>query len=314
MTGDTCDEQMLAEEADVAWLEGVFSQIPRTVYYGRYAQMVNDEAAGSGRKKKSTQKRKNVVRVDLSGELTPLQKRLRDVISARRKERKADDPEMQARRLARKRKREEAKAKGAKKKAMERKQNRSASHADNKSKKASSGQDGVQRDDEDPGQVAQRDVELSRVEGFANESTENDGTRHPKKRMTKKTRLVELEKQLEGVIQEREQAKAVTSGGNEEEKSAGDAMKQREVDKALQRAKGVAVRDDVSKLRKTIRKEKRKSEKSREEWGKRVQALEEEKLARAKKREENLKARKENKGKSKPSKARAGKRKPGKKR
>ncbi len=214
--------------------------------------------------------------------MAELQQRLRDKIASLREERKADDEEMIAKRESCKRKREEKQGKGVL--AKRRKENQKEPK-----KQVPSEDDAVPQALEDAAPARKEVIEVSRLEGFV--SVDKDAGRKSKKRpRTKKTRLNDLEKQLGDALGLREQSKVQADD---------EAVKQREVEKALLRAKGVAVRDDVKKLRKTIRKEKRKSEKSKEEWSERVKSLEEEKMAKQKKRDENLKERRENKGKSK---------------
>ena len=65
---------------------------------------------------------------------------------------------------------------------------------------------------------------------------------------------------------------------------------------ANQRASGERVRDDVSLLKKTLKRKETQKKKSGKEWDARLKGIAQAQEARQKKREENLQARKENKG------------------
>eukprot|EP00178_Gracilaria_changii_P022801 TRINITY_DN67_c0_g1_i10.p2 TRINITY_DN67_c0_g1~~TRINITY_DN67_c0_g1_i10.p2 ORF type:complete len:192 (-),score=42.10 TRINITY_DN67_c0_g1_i10:1271-1846(-) len=154
--------------------------------------------------------------------------------------------------------------------------------------------------------------ETTRVSGFAHG---DDMPRKSKRRKLSHKKLLELQKQLETATKEREakevlnskyvtdQSKSVRETNPEPSlrKEIAEKVKEREIEKAIQRARGDSVKDDVGKIRKSIRKEKRKHEKSKEDWAKRVQAVEDEKRLRQERRDKNLKERKEarNQGKKK---------------
>lgn len=121
--------------------------------------------------------------------------------------------------------------------------------------------------------------------------------RAKKRRKLSEGKLKELQRQLAAASKEQElknragdiqKADATGDLG-----SVKDTVKQREIEKALQRVKGERPKDNVSKIRKSIRVEKRKKEKSKEEWAKRVEALEKEKEERQERRERNLKERRD---------------------
>jgi hypothetical protein len=64
-------------------------------------------------------------------------------------------------------------------------------------------------------------------------------------------------------------------------------------DTIMDRAQGVKVKDDPKLIRKTLKKMKKKKEKSAKEWAKRKEDLEQRILERQKRREENIKSKKE---------------------
>lgn len=118
-----------------------------------------------------------------------------------------------------------------------------------------------------------------------------------KRRKLSESKLKELQRQLAAASKEQELKNR--AGDIQKDDATGglgsvkETVKQREIEKALQRVKGERPKDNVSKLRKSIRVEKRKKEKSKEEWAKRVEALEKEKEERQERRERNLKERRE---------------------
>lgn len=144
------------------------------------------------------------------------------------------------------------------------------------------------------------------------EKSDSRARRMKKRRKLSDSKLKELQRQLAAASKEQE-----LKGMAEDKRKANgdsdlgcvrDAVKQREIDKALQRAKGERPKDNVAKIRKSIRKEKRKKEKSKEEWAKRVEVAEKEKEERQERREKNLKERREaRKSPSKRSKKSGGK-------
>lgn len=283
------------DAADHAWLMGVLSRIPDSVY-GRQtgkAAAAEEDALGTVQKKKKKNSKKNKGKgkklTEMPEKMTELQQRLKDKIAGLRDERKADDAELIAKREMRKRMREEKKDKvsAANHRKRQKKHEKGPAPADARAEEAAES-DGYSAEAAADGEPAEKVIEVSRLEGF--DRTDTGDAKARKRPRTKMTRLNELEKQLGDAIEMRG-----NSGGGEEDERA----KQKEVGKALLRAKGVVVKDDVAKLRKTIRKEKRKSEKSKEEWGERVKTLEEEKATKQAKREENLKERRESNGKRK---------------
>lgn len=158
-------------------------------------------------------------------------------------------------------------------------------------------------------------VETARMTGFAEDVDEQENDKgKKKKRKLGASKLKELQNNLNDAMKERElKAQSVTLGQKAEEKAkrkrkingtegnGGDetvataVVEEREMEKALMRVRGEKVKDNVAKLKKSIRKEKRSGEKSREEWAKRVEAVEEDVKARQEKKQENLKKRREEK-------------------
>lgn len=137
----------------------------------------------------------------------------------------------------------------------------------------------------DTGNVAGSGIETNLVTGFINDQVKEPGEEGRRKGMSK---LKLLERKLETATKERDMKKEASE--NKDAKGHA-AVQQLEMDKALARVKGEKVKDDVTRLKKTIRKEKRKSVKSREEWAKRVKTQNREMKARQDKREKNLKER-----------------------
>lgn len=72
---------------------------------------------------------------------------------------------------------------------------------------------------------------------------------------------------------------------------------------ARKRAHGERIRDDVSLLKKTLKRKDKAKKKSEKEWEQRLEGVEKGKAMRQKKREENLRKRKEGKGGAKKSKS-----------
>jgi len=65
---------------------------------------------------------------------------------------------------------------------------------------------------------------------------------------------------------------------------------------AKKRAQGEKVFDDVNLLKKSLKRQQKQKDKSKQEWKERLTNVDQGKAARQKKREENLKKRKEDKG------------------
>lgn len=267
--------------ADEAWLAGVLSLIPDSVYGRAKAKVVEESVKKPKKKKRKNKANKPLKAAQVPEKSAELQERLRSKISECRAERKADDSSLVDRRESRKRKRDEKKAKNA---ALNKK-NRLTETAEKRKEEKKAAEAESKAAAEEHEEAPQTNIELSRIEGL-------DETEQPKKSKkrprTKNMRLNELQTQLDDALEKRD--------------ADDEAVQENEIQKAMLRAKGAIVKDDVSKLRKTIRKEKRKSVKAKEDWAKRVEAVEDEKMAKQKKREENLKERRENnavKGKAK---------------
>lgn len=321
-------DEFLKEE-DSEWIRSVFCLIPKAIYSGNQAGLGSQSLLDVGRcpenstvlgkskrDKKKDSKRKKLVHdedSDSGNEVSKrmlLKRKLQEKILEKREERKADDETQIALRADRKRKREErneAKSKGGKMARLERKSQSSkeskVSNMDSKKNEA----EGVERDGQDiihSESNAELNIDTTLLSGFSGEGKK----RKIKRRKLTRGKLQELQLQLEHASKEREftdkartparsQASVGSSAPMTEVDAATKAVLDHEMEKALSRAKGEEVRDDVKKLKKSIRREKRKTEKSREEWAKRVESLEKEKAAKQEQRERNLKERKESKGK-----------------
>jgi Surfeit locus protein 6 len=247
--------------------------------------------------------------------------KLEQKVSALRAARKADDPGIVAKQTWRKQQRDEAAAlaetaegkKMKKAKAKENKKNEKVSKkraapdsvgidgegaSKDSRKKSKTGMKvktvDNEADDADIEKVTGAQLgdtlEISSVKGFAGEDGKEDKSKRKKR---KETRLEHLQKTLENAEAEQEtKAELANDGGAD----ASAVLLDREMEKALLRAQGVSVKDKASKLRKTIRKETRKKEKSREDWAARIENVKEEKEKKQDRREERLKARREGKG------------------
>ena len=112
-----------------------------------------------------------------------------------------------------------------------------------------------------------------------------------KRRKPSVSKLMDLQRKLQRAAKERDSKNEANERNDDPEDHS--AVYQNEMDKAMARIKGEKVKDDVQKLRKTIRKEKRKTQKSREEWAKRVESVDRDMKARQEKREKNLKERRD---------------------
>lgn len=321
-------------EEDERWMKDVLNVVPIAVYRVD-AGKVKEETSEAAKKSKSRSgettmrtkktKKRNSTHTeerhrgsaqsddeDDNEQRVELKHKLREKILTMRQDRKADDETHIAARQERKRKREEvdsAKAKNRKKVRREQqKQGKMERPADERKNTAvelsPSDKNGKPaHNSEIPNKKLA--LETTRLSGF-------DAGGAPNKRKRRKlsdSKLKQLQRQLQGVMKQNESADTSAEGiasNNDKAKSTADPgssrienPKQSEIGKALEKVKGVQVKDDVRKLKKSIRREKRKTEKSKEEWAKRVAALESEKKAKQEKRERNLKERRENKGKSK---------------
>lgn len=318
--------------ADEKWLLRTLELIPRVVYGGdgvrgvSKAAKTDDGYEGEGeqrvKRKNNPRRRKadegKMRRVakgndsdsddDCDGdERKELKEKLQQKIADLRTARKADDEEVIGKREGRKRKRDEKVAEKAKdgKKSKRDQQKRTdkdkaaaSRDAAEPAKSVALDAVGGKVDASSIGELAVKNsgVETNRMKGFADDSQKPGST---KRRKLKGDKMKELQRQLELAMVHRNDQEIVNAGrSNAEDNATVDAAKDREIEKALQRAKGVDVRDNVQKLKKTIRKEKRKSEKSKEDWAERVKSLDEERDAKQKRREKNLKERRDSKGKS----------------
>jgi Surfeit locus protein 6 len=251
--------------------------------------------------------------------------KLHDKMSALRAARRADDPTVLAKQNWRKQKREEAatiaktaegkkmrkeNAKDSKKKEMAAKKRKAPDGDDDndaeeksttikerneknrknkKAKAAESDGSAKSREASVAGPHPADIIEIASVKGFAGDDAKKDKTRRKKR---KETRLEQLKKSL--VCAEAEQQKTAqlaVEGGSD----AGGELLDKEMEKAMLRAQGVSVKDKASKLRKTIRKETRKKEKSREDWAARIESVTAEKEQKQGRREERLRVRRESK-------------------
>jgi hypothetical protein len=143
-------------------------------------------------------------------------------------------------------------------------------------------------------------LQLPLVSGFAGDDLGDQRLRKATKRGKKRSKLDVLNLQLEKAEEDRAKSEKLQT---ESRLDTVDEVLNGEMEKAMMRVQGVNVKDKASKLRKTIRKEKRKKEKSREEWAKRTETAKADKEARQQTREERLKERRENKGKPKSGKS-----------
>eukprot|EP00171_Calliarthron_tuberculosum_P007710 IDg7710t1 len=165
------------DAADEAWLTGVFSLIPDSVYGPTKpkAVPVKQEKKKTTKASKSRTKKKNKGKKlpDMPEKMAELQERLREKIASRRADRKADDVDKIARRESRKRKRDE------------RKEKKCYTDAN-----------------DEPEKKPQADIEVSRIEGLG-ENNVDQPSKSKKRPRTKKMRLDDLEKQLGDAIETR---------------------------------------------------------------------------------------------------------------
>lgn len=318
-------------EEDEQWIRGIFESIPRGIYHGggdlkqsngKKQKNVVDAEATKRRpvepKKRKQKSKKSSVKSQLSGRTddparAELERKLKEKIEVMRAERKAGDDDKEVVPLNRKRKRE--KSKDVKNTPRERKKNEPSQAQADINKK----------DDKEVHGLSSSQLETTRVAGF-----EDDGEKRKRRKMGE-TKLEELQRKLDEATKERELKEKINSdmrtgststlNSNKkknqnigDEKDGGEnaaivrVVQEREIEKALMRAKGERVKDDVSKIRKSIRREKRKSVKSREEWAARVKAVNKDIKAKQEKRTKNLKERRDAKKAGTKSKKKSGKR------
>lgn len=308
-------------QADENALQQIFSTIPKGVYFGgnKPGQAASD--AGTKRKTKAPQKKRqkqgkktNAAKVaggtDVNDDAendsrTALQRKLNDRIEGLRAVRKADDEASKTTRAKRKQARDSrtrSKSRDAHLSKASQQKRRKESESE-EGTKGEEGADGNALQSDMPEKGAGITLETTRVSGFADE---NEKKPRKKRRKLGSSKMQELQNLLEEAKRDR----VDFAQGDE---ISDPVVKEREMEKALKKAKGERMKDDVQKIAKTIRKEKRKSVKSREGWAKRVKSAELEVVARQEARETNLKNRKEAKrsGKRKDVKSK-GKSKPGK--
>ncbi|CAN8070874.1 unnamed protein product [Agarophyton chilense] len=320
------------EEEDERWMRQVLDLIPRSIY--GVVKTVNEKVKKSSKenapvkKKTSKPKKKNRrrkkeerLKPDITNEREErkqLKQKLQQKILEKRSERKADDEGCTEMRNERKRKREESKADKAKKRKKEQKNKTkeiklTKSGEDKNRPLPSSEKDLAEGANVEKQNSSDPSLETTRLSGFA---SDEDKLRRSKRRKITHKKLVDLQKQLEAATKDKEekvllnkrdkdQSKSGSTGklNSLTDKDVSDKVKEKEIEKALQRVRGDSVKDDVGKIRKSIRKEKRKHEKSKEDWTKRVKAVEDEKRLRQERRENNLKKRKENRTGSKKKKS-----------
>lgn len=214
-----------------------------------------------------------------------------------RSARKADDPRAQAQRNAKKRRKDEKgadqaekrqKVKGNKQKGNTAKP--ASAEDDTKGNEANEVYEGGVADADSLATVGKPQLEVGRVEGF--DDDHQDQGHEKRRRKGRNQNLKRLEHALDAATKDAEARQTAEMGGESDER---EAVRQREMQKALERAKGESVKDDVAKIKKSIRKEKRKKEKSKEDWQKRVASVAKDKQARQEKREEHLRERKQSK-------------------
>lgn len=97
-------------------------------------------------------------------------------------------------------------------------------------------------------------LEVARLKGFAEDST---GTRRARisRAKTKSSKIVRLNQMLEKAAAEKDEVARMLQTDDDASKAA---VSDARLDKAIQRASGAIVRDEPSKIRKSIRKERRK--------------------------------------------------------
>lgn len=317
-------------DEDHQWIRSVLSLIPKAVYGGDKptALFAGIDGKDSVKKQKASKKSKPsrnkqksakpVVRdQDEPAGRAAIREKLQEKINEKRSDRKADDETQMEIRAHRKRKREEKKEEKAKEVKKIRREKKFENIKKEKGANAFPGhkqpkQSESQDESETGGHTEANDsvaLETTRLAGFSAEQKRNQ----VKRRKLTGGKLRELQLQLEQATRESNlkdgtnTSSAKSIPGSQKmivrpaKESSTDAVVDLEMDKALRRVTGVAVKDDVKKLKKSIRKERRKTEKSKEEWAKRVEALENEKIAKQERRTKHLKERKENKGKGKSS-------------
>lgn len=309
-------------EEDDAWMRSVLGLVPMAVYGGNKTASSTEEKLSNSKKKTPVKKvekkkkkkgpshpKKTVKKVVVgdNSERSLLRKKLQEKISEKRDGRKADDEVRIAARAERKRKRSEASAEKSKdRKRLRYDNDKHKEKEKNKKEKSGKDEENVKcAEPEKNGKNAKEadggmEVETTRISGFSGDGAKSQG----KRRKLKGGKLRELQKNLEIVTREKQMEErpnnVVLEGDPAGNGSKGPLSvgKDKEMEKAIERAKGIEVRDDAKKLKKSIRKERRKTEKSKEEWAERVKAVETEKKEKQERRTKHLKERRENKGKS----------------
>lgn len=306
---------------DEKWLRSIFQMVPRGVYHTNVNQPGSAKKKRRVRsetgKKKANKKKKEKMRLNSAtesnaskrkGDLSQkdLKKKLREKIEAMRAQRKADDVESAALRANRKRKREDIKKlkqndrQKTAKRARPEKKDANDDKAQDSTEKPSTAESATNRGEND--NTGQKEtaivaLETTRLSGF-----EGDDKMNKKRRKLGETKLKVLQKKLEEASEEQQLKEKVIHNDKKTtkdnavdpaEKETALVVQKREFEKALKRTKGERVKDSVQKLRKSIRKEKRKTIKSREDWGSRVKSVENDINARQEKRQKNLRERRE---------------------
>lgn len=303
-------------EKDAVWFDKVFGLIPKPVLEGKFhdPNKSQNPEDGKGEKRKLREKNRGKRPVPLQkGTKTnkagdkhkepgsELQEKLRQKIKEQRDQRKADDPGLIQKRQTKKKFKIERRAL----------KNRSAKvtrRADKKGKDAGqkdAGQKETEGGDAEPvssGDPEPMAIETGLVTGFAKneQNTKKKFRRKPPAKKLKELQMMLIDAEKKSGSGR----KASNANGKDSDVPMSDG-KDKEMEKALSRARGESVKDDVRKLKKSIKREKRKTEKSQEEWADRVDTLEKEKQAKQERRDKHLKERKENKasGKKKPKKS-----------
>lgn len=295
---------------DEVWMRGILDLIPKSVFGDiptsstlhesskkepkTRAKQAETEQNGRAKKTRTTRSDKRT-NDNQDSKRDALQRKLQEKILEKRVARKADDESRIEARLSKKRKRDE------KSKATARERKKFRSKKDMSNGKATSAETDLQdvvhsdkrkRELEEPEEDANiTAIETTRLDGFNSEQR----VRKAKRRKLRGGKLLELQRKLEEANKEKSmnETHSKTSGKREDDGNGEEHdSKQREMEKALQRVQGTNIKDDVKKLKKSIRREKRKVEKSREDWEKRSKTQEMELKAKQEKKVRNLEERK----------------------
>lgn len=271
---------------DEQWIRGVFEMIPKSVYYGGASAHGQQESA---KKKTNTKKaRANDPEDDEAKDVKKLKKKQSK--SRKRSRAKLGMPAVDGsephRQMLQKKLSDKLDELRAQRNAPPRDE-RKRGHSGVKNSEAQANDEGpkAKKLRTETGSLAGSGIETNLVTGFINEDDKAPAEDGRRKGMSK---LKLLERKLEAATKERDMKKEASN--NKDAKGHAE-VQQLEMNKALARVKGEKVTDDVTRLKKTIRKEKRKSVKSREDWAKRVKSQDREMRARQDKREKNLKER-----------------------